>query len=250
MKKSEPVEGRRLAALMRGTRALQASRHRLRPVSGRAGESDRGAGARRLRGAARDVSARARSRRSCCRRNIARSWTMLRRLYRRFEPDVVVHFGLTGRAKAIHVETRRAESLSIRRSRTLRGWRRDRARVRRGGPDIAHRDASPDAILAALNARQASAHALRRCRRLCLQRHALSLAPRGARRPARRLHPRAAGNASLAKDAAWLRRSIILAARAAIAAQGQCCDRKICRGQQHPVTVSNERWIDYGLNCI
>ena len=33
-----------------------------------------------------------------------RSWTMLRRLYAAFEPDVVVHFGLSLRCEAIHVE--------------------------------------------------------------------------------------------------------------------------------------------------
>jgi pyroglutamyl-peptidase len=33
------------------------------------------------------------------------SWEKLRRLYRKFEPDVVVHFGLSNRAKAITVET-------------------------------------------------------------------------------------------------------------------------------------------------
>lgn len=34
-----------------------------------------------------------------------RSWSILRRLYLRFEPDVVVHFGLNAGAKAIHIET-------------------------------------------------------------------------------------------------------------------------------------------------
>lgn len=34
-----------------------------------------------------------------------RSWEMLRRIFERHEPDVVVHFGLNSRAKAIHVET-------------------------------------------------------------------------------------------------------------------------------------------------
>jgi pyroglutamyl-peptidase len=34
-----------------------------------------------------------------------RSWEKLRRLYRNFAPDVVVHFGLSSRARAITVET-------------------------------------------------------------------------------------------------------------------------------------------------
>jgi pyroglutamyl-peptidase len=34
-----------------------------------------------------------------------RSWSRLRRLYATFEPDKVVHFGLSGSAKVIHVET-------------------------------------------------------------------------------------------------------------------------------------------------
>ena len=33
-----------------------------------------------------------------------RSWTTLRRLYASFDPDVVVHFGLSARADAINVE--------------------------------------------------------------------------------------------------------------------------------------------------
>ena len=33
-----------------------------------------------------------------------RSWAALRRLYSSFAPDVVVHFGLNGRAEAIHIE--------------------------------------------------------------------------------------------------------------------------------------------------
>ena len=33
-----------------------------------------------------------------------KSWSALRRLYARFEPDIVVHFGLSGRARAVHVE--------------------------------------------------------------------------------------------------------------------------------------------------
>jgi pyroglutamyl-peptidase len=35
----------------------------------------------------------------------ARSWGTLRRLYKAFAPDVVVHFGLSARAEVVHVET-------------------------------------------------------------------------------------------------------------------------------------------------
>ena len=79
----------------------------------------------------------------------ARSWAMLRRIYRRFEPDVVIHFGLSGRAKAIHVETvarnRVAPDLPDAIGAVLRS-----GYVRRGGAETLSATAPTKAILAAL----------------------------------------------------------------------------------------------------
>jgi pyroglutamyl-peptidase len=64
----------------------------------------------------------------------SRSWAALRRLYRSFTPDVIVHFGLSGRAEAIQVETR-ARNIVDPAKQDASGESLKAGRVRRNGPD-------------------------------------------------------------------------------------------------------------------
>jgi len=79
----------------------------------------------------------------------ARSWAMLRRTYRRFDPDVVIHFGLSGRAKAIDVETVARNRVATDKPDSA-GLAPRAGYVRRGGPETLPATVPTDAILAAL----------------------------------------------------------------------------------------------------
>jgi pyroglutamyl-peptidase len=78
-----------------------------------------------------------------------RSWPMLRGLYSRFEPDVVVHFGLNGSANAIHIETV-GVNLVDQKKPDASGYAPRSGRVRRGGPEKLFAMLPAEAILAAL----------------------------------------------------------------------------------------------------
>lgn len=74
---------------------------------------------------------------------------MLRRAYQRFEPDVVVHFGLNGGAKAIHIETVGVNVIDLKKPDAAGSASRS-GRVRRGGPERLSATLPTDSILAAL----------------------------------------------------------------------------------------------------
>lgn len=76
-----------------------------------------------------------------------RSWSILRRLYGSFAPDVVVHFGLSDRIKAIHIE-RVARNAANPAKLDIAGYAPKRAR--RVGPDVLHSTLPVTAIHAAL----------------------------------------------------------------------------------------------------
>jgi pyroglutamyl-peptidase len=79
-----------------------------------------------------------------------RSWSILRRLYARFSPDVVVHFGLSGRADAMMVErTARRRCASDRAD--LVGFAPRRGLARRTGPEALASTLPVEAIVAALS---------------------------------------------------------------------------------------------------
>jgi pyroglutamyl-peptidase len=85
-----------------------------------------------------------------------RSWSILRRLYARFSPDVVVHFGLSGRADAMMVErTARRRCASDRPDAV--GFAPRRGLARRTGPETLASTLPIEAIVAALS--QAGFHA-------------------------------------------------------------------------------------------
>lgn len=63
-----------------------------------------------------------------------RSWEVLRRHYARFRPDVVVHFGLSARAEAIHVESRALNHVATARP-DASGGGAIPLRARRHGPE-------------------------------------------------------------------------------------------------------------------
>jgi pyroglutamyl-peptidase len=78
-----------------------------------------------------------------------RSWAALRGLYARFRPDVVVHFGVSGKAEAIMIER-------LGRCRTAAdvpdsaGYAPISGRARRSGPDTLAATLPVEAVLAAL----------------------------------------------------------------------------------------------------
>jgi pyroglutamyl-peptidase len=78
-----------------------------------------------------------------------RSWAKLRRTYARFEPDMVVHFGLHGGANAIHIETVGVNLIDPKKP-DASGSTPTSGRVRRGGPERLSATLPADAILAAL----------------------------------------------------------------------------------------------------
>jgi pyroglutamyl-peptidase len=63
-----------------------------------------------------------------------RSWITLQRLFKTFAPEVVVHFGMSGRAEAIHVETLGRNAVDPAKPDAVGASLRS-GRVRRGGPD-------------------------------------------------------------------------------------------------------------------
>jgi pyroglutamyl-peptidase len=78
-----------------------------------------------------------------------RSWRMLRRLYAGYAPDVVVHFGLSLRAEAIHVE-RVARNTASPAKRDAAGYAPPSRRARRSGPDVLQSTLPVTAIVEAL----------------------------------------------------------------------------------------------------
>ena len=85
-----------------------------------------------------------------------RSWTTLRRIYGRFQPDVVVHFGLAGQAKAIHIETVGINVVDPKKP-DASGSAPRSGRVRRSGPERLTATLPIDGILAALKREQIAA---------------------------------------------------------------------------------------------
>ena len=80
-----------------------------------------------------------------------RSWAMLRRLYAVFVPDIVVHFGLSHRIKAIHVERVARNAVDPARP-DAAGFAPRLARARRSGPDVLEATLPVDAVFEALSA--------------------------------------------------------------------------------------------------
>ncbi len=78
-----------------------------------------------------------------------RSWDILRRLYAAFTPDVVVHFGLSHRIKAIHVE-RVARNAADPAKPDAAGFVPRFGRARRNGPEILEATLAVDAVAEAL----------------------------------------------------------------------------------------------------
>lgn len=78
-----------------------------------------------------------------------KSWQRLRRLYRRFDPEVVVHFGLSAKAQAIVVERRATKRVHVDRP-DVAGYAPPSGLARRSGPDMLHSTLPTDAIVAAL----------------------------------------------------------------------------------------------------
>jgi pyroglutamyl-peptidase len=79
----------------------------------------------------------------------ALSWEVLRRLYRRFEPDMVMHFGLSGRAKAIRVETIARNVIDPMKP-DAAGMAPRSGRARRTGPEVLSATIPASAIVEAL----------------------------------------------------------------------------------------------------
>lgn len=86
-----------------------------------------------------------------------RSWEALRRLYAGFAPDVVVHFGLSHKIKAIHVE-RVARIAADPERRDAAGYAPQSARARRSGPERLESTFAASAITEALNGAGFSAY--------------------------------------------------------------------------------------------
>jgi pyroglutamyl-peptidase len=82
-----------------------------------------------------------------------RSWAILRRLCLRFEPNVVVHFGLGGIAKAIHIETVGVNMIDPKKQDASGGAPRS-GFARRGGPERLSATLPAESILAALKRRR------------------------------------------------------------------------------------------------
>jgi pyroglutamyl-peptidase len=78
-----------------------------------------------------------------------RSWAMLRRRYSSFAPDVVIHFGLNGRAEAIHLECTGRNVVAAAKL-DASGYAPKSARLSRSGPDSLGSTFDAEAILAAL----------------------------------------------------------------------------------------------------
>jgi pyroglutamyl-peptidase len=78
-----------------------------------------------------------------------RSWATLRGIYARFEPQVVVHFGLNGRAEAIHIETVGMNLIDPKKP-DASGSAPRSGRARRGGPEKLSSTVPTGMILAAL----------------------------------------------------------------------------------------------------
>jgi pyroglutamyl-peptidase len=78
-----------------------------------------------------------------------RSWPTLRRVYRNFDPHVVVHFGLNGKAKAIHIETIGINRIDATKP-DASGSAPRTGRVRRAGPEKLQATLESESILAAL----------------------------------------------------------------------------------------------------
>jgi len=79
-----------------------------------------------------------------------RSWAMLRRHYARFDPDIVVHFGLSRRAEALHVERRATRRCSADRP-DAAGYSPPSGAIRRSGPEELAATLPVDAMVGALN---------------------------------------------------------------------------------------------------
>jgi pyroglutamyl-peptidase len=78
-----------------------------------------------------------------------RSWSALRRIYGGFDPDVVVHFGLSGRAKAVHIETTGVNAVDPKKP-DASGSAPRSGRARRDGPEKLSATLPTGSILAAL----------------------------------------------------------------------------------------------------
>lgn len=78
-----------------------------------------------------------------------RSWAVLRRIYAGFEPDVVVHFGLSRRAKAIQVERVASRWVDPERP-DAAGFAPVNGAARRSGPEMLPATLPVDAVLSAL----------------------------------------------------------------------------------------------------
>ena len=78
-----------------------------------------------------------------------RSWRMLRRLYAGFAPDIVVHFGVSQKLKAIHVE-RVARNAANPARPDAAGYVPPSARARRSGPEVLLSTLPVSAVHAAL----------------------------------------------------------------------------------------------------
>jgi pyroglutamyl-peptidase len=78
-----------------------------------------------------------------------KSWSALRRLYSHFAPDIVVHFGLSRRARALHVE-RLARKACTPELLDAAGFSPASGLARRFGPDSLHSTLPPEAIAIAL----------------------------------------------------------------------------------------------------
>lgn len=78
-----------------------------------------------------------------------RSWATLRGIYGRFQPDVVVHFGLAGQAKAIHIETVGMNLIDPKKP-DVSGYAPRAGQARRGGPKKRSVTLPAESILAAL----------------------------------------------------------------------------------------------------
>jgi pyroglutamyl-peptidase len=78
------------------------------------------------------------------------SWDVLRRIYSRFAPDVVVHFGLSGKADAIMVE-RVARRRCDPEKRDAASFAPRSGLAMRSGPEVAAATLSAEAVVAALD---------------------------------------------------------------------------------------------------
>ncbi len=80
-----------------------------------------------------------------------KSWAALRRLYGSYDPDVVVHFGLSRRAEAIHVERTARRACAADRP-DAAGFAPRSGFARRSGPERLGSTLAPEALVDALNA--------------------------------------------------------------------------------------------------